>query len=813
LIEGETVDKLRLPLRQAIEALRSIALALHHVHGQGVVHRDVKPSNIMIDRRGTAWIVDFGIALLSGTEDRLTATGAVLGTAAYMSPEQARGETPVQETAIDVYGLGATLYDLATGHPPFVGESFAEIINKVNRDEPVAPRKLNSRLSRDVETVILKAMEKDPSRRYASAAEYAEDLGRLLADEPVRARPASAAYRLWKWVRKNRPAAVLATAAAAAVVVAATFALQAVERSHRLDQVTREQQLERGQAVKLLRETARVSLDAALELRREGANDRMRKFLEPLEAAYRQAVQRAPDLAEVDYRMGRMYRAMLEDATALEYQRRALAKDPDYSAAIYERAVLLAKKYAGNLKKAGQDAAAQERSAGEFARALQTITSDCTRLEQLLAKGGEVLVTEANLLAARGILAFYQQRFVEASQLLNQAVERDPYMEEAWEALAKTTLQLPGAAGDLRRREAIALFDRGLARDRGYVPLLLGRGQTLMSFAYERIERGDDPSVEMAAAQKDFEAAVRLRPGDAEAWLQIADLLSNRAFLAAARGQDPVDLYEGAERRFTRAIELDAGLTAAWRGRGILRTYRARYLQEHGEDAESEWTGALGDMGRFVSLTEHAEHWRLADALMRRATVLAERALARKPSAESDLAMAEADFEKAIKLDGSQARIWSRRGAARLKHAETLIRDGKDPMGEFERAEADLTKAIREQATFFEAWSKRGILRSRRAQYLTKQGKESSSDVAGAATDLTRAIELNKGTIEAWTERGYLRLWQAEQEGRPAQARADYDKAAADFSQAIVINPGLAATFDKRLGALRERLKSSEGKD
>lgn len=806
-IEGETLDRRRLSLRESLAATRDVALALHHAHGQRVVHRDVKPGNILLDDRGAAWILDFGIAHLAEAEGRLTAAGSILGTAAYMPPEQARGEASATDAALDVYGLGATLYDLATGHPPFAGESFAEIVQKVCREEPPAPRKINSRLPRDVETVILKAMDKDPRRRYASAAEFAEDVRRCLAGEPILARPASFPYRAWKFLRRHRLPSALGATAAAALVVAATFAARAIERSKSLEVAAREKAqereryaLERDLALRLLRETTRVSLEAALVLRRQGANERLPAFLEPLESAYRQALERAPELAEVDYRMGRMHRALMKDAAALEFQNRALAKDPDYAPALYERAVLLATKYAAQLSRAAEDSASPD----ETAKAFRTIQDDCTRLERILAGGPAVVpgtrITEAHLTAARGILAFYQGRSAEAARLLTEAVESDPLMEEAWEALAKATLERPGIPSERLRREGIALYARALGHDQGYVPLLLGRGQLHMAFVYDLIDQGDDPSGDMGAAERDFSEAVRLSPENGEAWLKLADLRSNQGFWAKARGRDPLPFFEDAESRFSRALELDPAQASAWRGRGILRTYWARLLTERREPAEPRWSGAVDDFTRYAARVAEAPEWRRADALMRRATALAEWSLESGTAPRFDAA--ERDFEAALRLDPGQARIWSRRGAARLARAESRVSKSEDPLADFERAERDLSKAIQLQDRLAEAWVRRGLLRSRRARHLGAPGK----DVEAAAEDLTRAIELNKGALEAWSERALLRLWLVET-GEPKLAKAHYEMAAADIAQVIHINPSLSASLQEKLASSRNSLR------
>src|SRR6185436_9842275 len=256
LVDGQALDQIRPPLRDAIEWIRVAALAVDFAHRQGVVHRDLKPGNIMRDSRGHLWVLDFGLAYLGEGESRLTATGAVIGTPSYMSPEQARGEHAAHETPTDIYSLGATLYDLATGRPPFEGSTLVDIVNRVSREDPPRLRDINPNLPADLETILQKAMHREPRRRYAKASDFAEDLARLLAAEPILARPTSLTYRVSRTIR--RWPAVWASGIILLIAAGVTGTLSTSYLR------------ERDAALSTVRETARVSLDAALELRRNG---------------------------------------------------------------------------------------------------------------------------------------------------------------------------------------------------------------------------------------------------------------------------------------------------------------------------------------------------------------------------------------------------------------------------------------------------------------------------------------------------------------------------------------------------------------
>lgn len=195
--------------RRAGEIVAALADALAYAHAHGVVHRDVKPSNIMLDPEGRPHLMDFGLAKRESDEPPETVEGQVLGTPAYMSPEQARGESSRVDGRSDVYSLGVVLYELLTGERPFRGNR-RMLLLQVLDDEPRPPHRLNDRVPRDLETIALKAMAKAPARRYATAADLAEDLRRFLRGEPVKARPAGRVERAWRWARRNPvPASLL----------------------------------------------------------------------------------------------------------------------------------------------------------------------------------------------------------------------------------------------------------------------------------------------------------------------------------------------------------------------------------------------------------------------------------------------------------------------------------------------------------------------------------------------------------------------------------------------------------------------------
>jgi serine/threonine protein kinase/Tfp pilus assembly protein PilF len=213
-IEGgqldEVVKRTPMSIRHAAKLIANVARTVHYAHEHGILHRDIKPGNILLDKNSEPHLTDFGLARLLDTQSSVTRTIDVLGTPSYMAPEQAAGETTKLSKATDVYGLGAVLYQLLTGQPPFAGGTTYETIRLLRDTEPRPPRLINSKIGRDLSTICLKCLEKDPQRRYPSALALAEDLEHWLKHEPIQARRTGIFARGRKWVRRNPTRALLA---------------------------------------------------------------------------------------------------------------------------------------------------------------------------------------------------------------------------------------------------------------------------------------------------------------------------------------------------------------------------------------------------------------------------------------------------------------------------------------------------------------------------------------------------------------------------------------------------------------------------
>jgi WD40 repeat protein len=267
--------------------------ALAHAHHQGVIHRDVKPSNLLIDGKGNIWVTDFGLARRLA-DPGLTHHDSLLGTPRYMSPEQAR--TGAIDGRTDVYSLGATLYELLTLRPPFDGRSAAELIEQIGQDEPAAPSSLDSRVPRDLETIVLKTLAKRPADRYPTAAELAEDLARFLNHEPVKARRISPVGRMLRVARRHPGITAVTTAAAATILAIATYAhvrvLALRDKAVRARDETQQALLQTEEANRTIKAEVKERLMKTVELvGLSGTPNRRSQGLDLIE----QAVAQGPD--------------------------------------------------------------------------------------------------------------------------------------------------------------------------------------------------------------------------------------------------------------------------------------------------------------------------------------------------------------------------------------------------------------------------------------------------------------------------------------------------------------------------------------
>lgn len=293
--------------RRAAEIITQMAEALHYAHGQGIVHRDLKPANVLLTTSGVPRITDFGLAKRLWTEEdslgvSMTETGQILGTAGYMSPEQAAGKSRLVGPSADIYALGAVLYALLTGRAPFVGESQADTILQVIQRDPVSPRVLNPCVARDLETICLKCLEKEPHRRYGTAQLLADDLCRFLDGRPVAARPLSPAARGWRWCYRNPALAALGIVILLVAVISPFVAIKMYQLAGERETARKNATDKSGKLEISLRAERKATSQATAALASERkAKSELAKALQDKELALIESQRRARQIARRNY--------------------------------------------------------------------------------------------------------------------------------------------------------------------------------------------------------------------------------------------------------------------------------------------------------------------------------------------------------------------------------------------------------------------------------------------------------------------------------------------------------------------------------
>ena len=733
-IEGPTLRTAlpQLNLQQIVAVARDVADALHACHKLGIIHRDIKPTNIMLERTERAgwrpFLMDFGLARDLDT-DSFTVSGVIVGTPVYASPEQVQGVTGNLDRRADVYSLGATLYECLCGQPPFpFNVSLADLVRRICEQEPVSPRRLVPNLPKDLGTIVLKCLEKDPNHRYESSRALAEDLQRFLEGDPIKARGAGLVYRSIKRLRKNR---ALATVVAVSVLTIAALAGWGTRQAVRA-------RLHTQYAQRLARETERLHGQLALAYSLPVHDIRPdRIMLENRLATIREELGHQGEWAQAPGRLalgkGLLALDRLEEARLELAEASRLAPwDAEVALAL---GLTLARCYGEEMEGLRGRARDEKRrelepvllkpaaellrkarglrlEAPAYAEAVLALVED--RTEDAIRKSREVFASapwswetlvleadarksEASLLLTRGDHVGAERALEQAGECLDRAknIARSaprPYESEAQRRFLRMAIRFDRNQATIVDRDfALEGIAEALRVDPSNARVLGFKAAVHRRWALTQAAAGEDPRAELQSAASACETGLLTRPKDSALINNLASILRNQVGWEMDRGIDPGPNLRKAIRSLEGALDRPKHADLLWNNLGNCHALLGRWQLLHSQDPTSELDLAFGCLAKATAVRPWVGH------ASSQGSILVDLATFRGWQGQDpgkDLAGALAAFREALQLNPNSFQAHEGAAETLLMSAEFALSAGRSASPEIDGALAHLGKAL-----------------------------------------------------------------------------------------------------------------------
>ena len=821
LVDGEPlhVAGARMSLDERVAVLRDVAAAIQEAHRLGIVHRDLKPANVVVERtedgRWLPVVMDFGLAREITVGPGLTESGMPLGTPAYMSPEQARGDVRAVDRRSDVYSLGATAYELWTGRPPFNEPSLAQALAQVIHGDPPAPRSLVPGLPVDLETITLQCLAKDPAQRYPSARALADDLGRYLAGEPILGQRPSLWQRVRHRARRHRALVVLGLWSLAIIAVVAALGVRAWLTSR----------AERAQAAARTRLAERLAREAKdIELFLRTAYQLPLHDTRPERAVIR---SRMRAIAETHHELGELGDAVIHDAlgrghlalhewreAADELARAAEAglRTPELHAA---RGRALGELYHRALEEARRSGGGAWLEQRQQALAQQYLTPALAELQASRGSGEDAALLEA-------LIAQYRGEFAAAERGARAVAGRAPWLVEARRLAADAAYGAGLDAVDHGRYDearpaldrAGALYAEASDASRSDASVYEAAAQSWLERAEIDYRQGRLPDEPIHGALEAVDRALLADPEDAAAYTTQAFVLLRWFRTPSLRPTgDQRPLLERMAEAAARATAIDPRDPTAWDALGNAHVYRGIYEDAHGGDGVVWLNRALGEFDRALAV-QPGDPWANNDrAIAHRWLGDALEKTGRDPMPEYQAALR--GYERAVEVDPQYVFAWTNQADLHATIAEYDAARGIDPRPAVDRALRAGERALAIDPNLYSLLGTMAQAELALAQYLVDTGGDPGEPIAKARGHLDRAMAVQPGNMVTWFLRGVAAELEAKLRlrdgGDPAAAIAAA-QAALDEAVRLVPDSAYAHVELARLGVLEASAGAQRGR-
>ena len=833
-IEGHTLQDLapHLTLEQKVQIFIQVAEGLHAAHRIGLIHRDIKPHNILVETLpdGTLhpYIVDFGLAR-EVTAEGFTRTGLAIGTPEYMAPEQVTGQSAHLDRRTDVYGLGVTMYAACTGTLPFSGNSVVEIMMRILDTLPPTPRKFNPSLPRDLETIILKCLEKDPNRRYESARAVAEDLRRFLEGEPILARRSGIGYRLWRKIRKHRWTFAVTAVATVLLLVFSGLWLHARWMASQQAKIANTF----NQHVRIIESTMRYAyLSTPHVITRD--RSRVREQLRALNRHIRRIgrLARGPGY----YALGRGYLILGDDEAARDHLIRAWRAGYRTPSLAYALGLVYARLYQQHREAATRltDPEMRKRALLEAER---TYRQPALRYLRMARESGEMPAY------VTGLIALYEDQYDAALAAVRamrnhpiwqyeiDLLEGDIYMARGQKHLdhgtyAEAFRDWVRAGNAYRRALRVGRSDpraylaecrrwlammqltaaqgrsphRALRRVREYCRMarqldptdvrsvLVQAEANIRAGRYRLFHTNRDPVPMLQQAVRLAQRVVRKNPRHIQAYVLMARAWKFHARVQTERGRNPWSVLKKAQDALRTAIRIEPDNVALYDELGAIHASWGRYLASHGRDPRYPFQRAIRAYQRVLRVYPDLVH--VHNSLGIIYGVWSEYALQHGQDPAQYLQRSIESFTRALHWNPNHAQVANNAGLAYFHSGEYLRRTGRDPTLVYRRAADLFEQALRIDPLYQLAYNNAGIAYGALAADAVLHGRDPTSFLDRAQELLEHALRIHRNYAPAWNNLGLIHKIR----GEYAWARGEspilrFHQAVHTFRQAIQVNP------------------------